>query len=92
MLYSDAVKKPVPEDSFDEFPRNATAYNTHEELFAALRESHLGQDATPPPPQQPFDQVMADFEFKFPISTIRLFGKFPSFLSYCFQTWFLTTR
>ncbi|CAO4370923.1 unnamed protein product [Caenorhabditis nigoni] len=69
MLYSDAVKKPVPEDSFDEFPRNATRYNTREELFAALREIHLGQNATPPPPQQPFDQVMADFEFNFPIAT-----------------------
>ncbi|CAO4370943.1 unnamed protein product [Caenorhabditis nigoni] len=69
MLYSDAVKKPVPEDSFDEFPRNPTCYNTREELFAALREIHLGQNAAPPAPQQPFDQFMADFEFNFPIAT-----------------------
>ncbi|CAO4375331.1 unnamed protein product [Caenorhabditis nigoni] len=69
MLYSDAVNKPAPEeDSFDKFP-GGIAYDTREEMSKEIaeRKIRLGQNAIPPPPpQQPFDQVMMDFEENFP--------------------------
>ncbi|UMM30635.1 hypothetical protein L5515_012432 [Caenorhabditis briggsae] len=67
MLYSQAVKKPISEDSFDEFPIGAINSLYPRGAFRE-KKNHLGQYATPPQHQPPFDEDMENFELNFPIA------------------------
>ncbi|CAO4372358.1 unnamed protein product [Caenorhabditis nigoni] len=65
MLYSEAVKKPVSKDSFNESPKR-TVRPTHEQLFE--RKIHLGRETTPPP-QPSLTEIMENFNENFPRAT-----------------------